>query len=60
MKISYTKEETIALVQKHIADLLGVDVTNITFNPYSEDFLCITSMQANFKNESFSSVEVTA
>jgi len=43
MKIIYTKEETIALVQKHIADLLGVDVTNITFNPYSEDFLCVTS-----------------
>lgn len=44
MKISYTKEETIALVQKHIADLLGVGVTNITFNPYSEDFLCVTSI----------------
>ena len=46
MKIIYTKEETIALVQKHIADLLGVDVTNVTFNPYSEDFLCVTSIIA--------------
>jgi hypothetical protein len=44
MKITYTKEETIILVEKHIADLLGVDVTNVTFNPYSEDFLCVTSI----------------
>ncbi len=44
MKIIYTKEETISLVQKYVADLTGVDVTNITFNPYSEDFLVVISI----------------
>ena len=45
MKITYTKTETLALMKKHIADLLDVDVTDITLSAYSEDFLSVTCTQ---------------
>ena len=42
MKITYTKNEALALMKKHIADLLDVDVTEITLSAYSDDFLSVT------------------
>ena len=42
MKITYTKNEVLALMKKHIADLLDVDVTEITLSAYSDDFLSVT------------------
>ena len=45
MKITYTKAETLALMKNHIADLLDVDVTDITLSAYSEDFLSVTCTQ---------------
>ena len=45
MKITYNKSEALALMQKHIADLLEVEVTEIELSAYSDDFLCVTCTQ---------------
>jgi hypothetical protein len=42
MKITYTKSEALELMKRHIADWLEVDVTDITFSAYSEDFLSVS------------------
>ena len=63
MKITYTKAETLALMKNHIADLLDVDVTDITLSAYSEDFLSVSCTQASKKyavDESYSDDQVQA
>ena len=45
MKITYNKAETLALMKNHIANLLDVDVTDITLSAYSEDFLSVICTQ---------------
>lgn len=45
MKITYTKAEALALMQKHISDLLDVEVTEIELSAYSDDFLRVTCTQ---------------
>ena len=39
MKISYTKEEVMQIMKSHVADLIDVEVTDITLSAYSEDFM---------------------
>ena len=46
MKITYTKAETLALMKKHIADLLDVEISEIAVSNYSTDFLEVTCTQA--------------
>lgn len=45
MKITYTKDEAIALMQNHIVSLLDVKVTEIEISAYSDDFLLVTCIQ---------------
>lgn len=45
MKLIYTKAEALALMQKHICDLLDVEVTEIELSAYSDDFLRVTCTQ---------------
>jgi hypothetical protein len=45
MKITYTKDEAIALMQNHIVSLLDVKVTEIEISAYSDDFLRVTCTQ---------------
>jgi hypothetical protein len=47
MKITYTKAETLALMKKHIADLLDVEISEIAVSNYSTDFLEVTCTQAS-------------
>ena len=42
MKLIYTKQEAIEIMRNHIADLLDVEVTDVTMSQYSEDFLAVT------------------
>ena len=42
MKIIYTKAESLEIMRNHIADLLDVEVTEITVSNYSEDYLNVT------------------
>jgi hypothetical protein len=42
MKLIYTKAEALEIMRNHIADLLDVEVTDITMSQYSEDFLAVT------------------
>jgi len=42
MKITYTKAEALEIMRNHIADLLDVEVTEITVSNYSEDYLNVT------------------
>jgi len=42
MKITYTKAEALEIMRNHIADLLDVQVTEITVSNYSEDYLNVT------------------
>ena len=63
MKITYTKDEALALMQKHIADLLEVEVTEIELSAYSDDFLEVTCTQASKQyavDESYSDDQVQA
>jgi hypothetical protein len=39
VKITYTKAESLEIMRNHIADLLDVEVTEITVSNYSEDYL---------------------
>ena len=45
MKITYSKDEALALMQNHIASLLDVKVTEIEISAYSDDFLRVTCTQ---------------
>jgi ribosomal protein S24E len=45
MKIIYSKDETLDMVKKHIADMLDVEITEISVSQYSTDFLQITCTQ---------------
>ena len=47
MKITYTKAETLALMKRHIADLLDVEISEIAVSNYSTDFLEVTCTQAS-------------
>jgi len=47
MKITYTKAETLALMKKHISDLLDVEISEIAVSNYSTDFLEVTCTQAS-------------
>lgn len=47
MKITYSKDEALALMQNHIASLLDVKVTEIEISAYSDDFLRVTCIQAS-------------
>ena len=47
MKITYTKAETLALMKKHIADLLDVEISEVAVSNYSTDFLEVTCTQAS-------------
>ena len=49
MKITYTKAETLALIKRHIADLLDVEISEIAVSNYSTDFLEVTCTQASKK-----------
>ena len=49
MKITYTKAETLALMKRHIADLLDVEISEIAVSNYSTDFLEVTCTQASKK-----------
>ena len=49
MKITYTKAETLALMKRHIADLLDVEISEIAVSNYSTDFLEVTCTQAGKK-----------
>ena len=42
MKLIYTKAEALEIMRNHIADLLDVEVTDVTMSQYSEDFLEVT------------------
>jgi hypothetical protein len=42
MKLIYTKQEALEIIKNHIADLLDVEVTDVTVSQYSEDFLAVT------------------
>ena len=42
MKITYTKAEALEIMRNHIADLLDVQVTEITVSNYSEDYMNVT------------------
>lgn len=42
MKLIYTKAEAMEIMKNHIADLLDVEVTDVTMSQYSEDFLAVT------------------
>jgi len=39
MRITYTKAEALEIMRNHIADLLDVEVIDITVSNYSEDYL---------------------
>ena len=41
MKLIYTKAEALEIMRNHIADLLDVEVTDVTMSQYSEDFLAV-------------------
>lgn len=47
MKLIYTKAEALEIMRNHIADLLDVEVTDITMSQYSEDFLAVTCTKIN-------------
>lgn len=42
MKLIYTKAEALEIMRNHIADLLDVEVTDVTMSQYSEDYLVVS------------------
>ena len=42
MKLIYTKAEALEIMRNHIADLLDVEVTDVTMSQYTEDYLSVT------------------
>lgn len=61
MKITYTKAEALAIMKKHISDLLDVEISEIAVSNYSTDYLEVTCTQVEpitnprrwVKNESY-------
>jgi hypothetical protein len=45
MKLIYTKAEAMEIMKNHIADLLDVEVTEVTVSQYSEDYLTVTCVK---------------
>ena len=42
MKLIYTKQEALEIMRNHIADLLDVEVTELSMRQYSEDYLVVS------------------
>ena len=42
MKLIYTKAEAMEIMKNHIADLLDVEIADVTMSQYSEDYLIVT------------------
>lgn len=41
MKITYTKQEALEIMRNHIADILNVQVSEITVSSYAEDYMTV-------------------
>jgi hypothetical protein len=42
MKLIYTKAEAMEIMKNHIADLLDVEIADVTMSQYSEDYLIVS------------------